>query len=157
MTELFGVRRFKPTISHPRSVILTTNDVLSDYSDDEIIPSLPMIVNPYPRPYRNHDVLVRPIFEPPPIRYISPPPPPTFRTVIENKPVVYQRVHSPDCIEEYPYACYRSCETPIRRCVQPSDEKKVHLPKHTKKLVNRFLNNLEHAHDHRVSLNKEMI
>jgi hypothetical protein len=112
MTELIELRRFKPTVTH--------SYLLSDYSDDESFPTLPMI---------------------------------------NDKPFVYQRVYTPNLIEERSLALYRSCETPVRRIVRvssppPPPETNVHLPKHTKKLVNRFLNNLKHAHDDQVSLIK---
>jgi hypothetical protein len=142
MTEILEIRRLKPTISHARSLIL------SDYFDDE---TFQMIINSRPIQYRRHEVLVKPILEPPlPIQYVSAP---SFTTVIENQPLVYQRAYTPNLIEERPVALYRSCETPVRRFVpvQSSNEKNVHLPKHAKKLVNRFLNNLEQAHDHQVS------
>jgi hypothetical protein len=152
MTELIEFRRLKPTISHARSYILTTNETLSDSSDNEIFQTLPMIINTQPMTYRKHEFLVKPIIEPPPIQYVSST---LFPTIIDNKPLVYQRVHTPTLIEERPFVFYRSCETPpVRRLVrvQPSDEKNVHLPKHAKKLVNRFLSNLEQAHDDQVSL-----
>jgi hypothetical protein len=140
MTELIELRRFKPAISHTRSYVLAPNE---DFSDDETFPTLPMIVNTQPIRYQKHDVLVKPILE---SQYLP-------STVIDDEPLVYQRVYTPTLIEERPLALYRSCEIPVRRIVQvsPPPEKNVHLPKHTKKLVHRFLNNLEHAHYHRVS------
>ena len=98
--------------------------VVSDYSDDddEYFPRLPMIVNNQP-------------------------------ITIDERPYVY----TPHLIEERPLAMYRSSETPVRRIVRvstpspPPPEKNVHLPKHTKMLVNRFLSNLEHAHGRQVS------
>ncbi len=97
---------------------------VSGYSDDdydEPFPRLPMIVNTQP-------------------------------ITIDERPYVY----SPNLFEERPSALYRLSETPVRRFVRVSTpptppEKNVHLPKHTKMLVNRFLNNLEHAHDRQVS------
>jgi hypothetical protein len=147
MIESIELRRLKPTLSYPRSVILTSNEILSDSSDDESFQTLPMIINTQPIQYRKHEVLVRP----PPIQYVP-------STVVENKPFVYQRVYTPTLIEDRTFAYYRSCETPVRRLVkvQPSNEKNVHLPKHSKKLVNRFLDNLEQAHEHQVSLRKKI-
>jgi hypothetical protein len=105
--------------------------------------SLPMIVNPQPLRYqrRFQDVYANPIIEPPPTPFI------------DDGPFVYERAYTPSLIEEPPYAYYESCETPpIRRRVRDTrtNDKKVHLPQHAKKLVNRFLSNLEHAHEHQV-------
>ena len=92
------------------------------------LPSLPMIANPQPFRYRRHF-------------------PEYF---IDDEPFIYERTYTPSLIEESPYTYY---EPPIRRRIRdvPKPDKKVHLPQHTKKLVNRFLSNLERAHEHQVS------
>ena len=111
-------------ISYPRSYILTEDDYPFYSSDEE---TLPAIVNTRPR--------IQPMVE---SSYL---PSTSYRTMIENEPLVYQRVHSPI------YTDHRSYETQI----SPLPPKRnVRLPKHTKKLVNRFLNNLEHAHQVRI-------
>ncbi|CAF0773688.1 unnamed protein product [Rotaria sp. Silwood1] len=76
---------------------------------------------------------------------------PPLTTIIERKPLVYQRVYTPTLIEEHSNDFYSSYESPVRRLVRahPSNTKSVHLPKHAKKLVNRFLTGIEHAHSRR--------
>jgi hypothetical protein len=145
MSELIEVRRLKPTLSYPHPYMFTTNEILSDYYNGETFQTFPVIINTQQIKYRE------PILS----QYV---PSRSFTTVIENQPLVYQRIHTPTLIEEQPLAVYRSCETPVQRLVrvQPS-RKNVHLPKHTKKLVNRFLNNLEQAHDHQVSVIKKIV
>lgn len=113
-------------ISYPRSYILTEDD----FSDDD--ETLPMIINTRPR----LQPMVQSVF----------PSSSSYRTVVDNEPLVYQRVHSPI------YTDYRSYETPVEQTSSSPKKHNVRLPKHTKKLVNRFLNNLENAHDHQVRI-----
>ncbi len=135
MSDLIELRRLKPTVSLTHPYMFTTNELFSDYSDEETFPTLPII-------HRKHDVFIEPLPSP----YI---PMRSFATV-------YQHVHSPTLIEERPL--YRSSETPVRRIVPiESSEKNVHLPKHAKKLVNRFLNNLQQAHDYQVSFIEKIV
>jgi hypothetical protein len=162
MTEFIEVRRFQPPISHARSTMWRTPGMMSDPFYDEYymnrrynsVQTLPMIGNPQSYRYRNHfqDVYNRPMMEPPPYPYGP------STSFIDDRPFVYERAYTPSLIEESPYAFYEPCETPVRRRgrATPSNDKKVHLPQHAKKLVNRFLNNLEHAHEHQVSFVTEI-
>jgi len=146
MIKLF---RSKPKKSHARSFILQAKEISSDSSDEELIPTLPVILNPQPIKQRKHNICFNPILEPLPSMPCT--------SIVEERPFVYQRVHTSPLIEERPVAVYRSLESPIRRRrikvsssppPRPATPKKnVHLPKHAKKLVNRFLQNLEQAHE----------
>ena len=137
-------RRTRPLISYPRSYILPADEYSPYSSDEEIVSTLPAIVNTHPIRPRLHEIVTKPSSSP----YFPSAP---YRTVIENEPLVYQRVHTPIFTDERSLPSYRSYETPIRHLSPPPPQRNVHLPKHTKKLVNRFLSNLEHAHSHQVS------
>ena len=89
---------------------------------------------------------------------ISAPPPPVT-TVIEREPYPYpyhypyRPVYTPSLIEEHPLDFYRSYPSPMRRFERryPPHSRSVRLPRHARKIVNRFLNGMEHAHGYRVS------
>lgn len=112
---------------------------------------------PPPSPPIKKEIVFKQIMEPSltsAIQYIpmsTPIPPPI--AVVERKPFVYQRVYTPTFIEHRSNSFYNSYNLPIRRLVQvqPSSPKSIHLPKHAKKLVNRFLSRMEYAHGRRVS------
>jgi hypothetical protein len=112
------------------------------------------LINTQPASPKKKEIVIKQMMEPsymPNIQYM--PVSTSLPTIIERKPFVYQRVHTPSFVEERPFAFYNSEEPPIRRIVrvQPPNTRSVHLPKHAKKLVNRFLNGMEHAHGCRVS------
>lgn len=133
MSDLIGFRRNRPMISYPRSYILTEDDYPFYSSDEE---TLPAIVNTHSIRPRN-----QPIVESLSSPYL---PSTSYRTMIENEPLVYQRVHSPI------YTDHRSYQTPMEHISPSPPKRNIRLPKHAKKLVNRFLDNLEHAHGHQV-------
>jgi hypothetical protein len=91
---------------------------------------------------------------PPEIQYVPVECPPTpVTTIVERPPFGYPRYYSPTVIEERPYGFYRSYDSPVRRIVRvpPLPTKSVRLPRHAKKIVNRFLSGMEYAHGRRVS------
>jgi len=77
----------------------------------------------------------------------------SLTTIVEKKPWTYRHVYTPTLIEERPLGFYGSYESPVRRIVRarPPNTRRVHLPKHAEKLVNKFLSGMEHAHGCRVS------
>lgn len=110
-----------------------------------------------PRSPKKKEIILQPLIAPPP------PPSPTIQfvpisapvtTVIERSPQYpYPRVYSPTLIDEYPFDFHRSYPSPTRRVLRtyPPSSRSVHLPRHARKLVNRFLSGMEYAHDYRVS------
>ncbi|CAF2103532.1 unnamed protein product [Rotaria magnacalcarata] len=108
---------------------------------------------PTPTPKRK-EIVIKQIMEPPLMSGIQYIPMPSSRsmqtTIIERKPLVYERVYTPTLVDEDSNYFYSSHESPFRRGrlirAHPSNTKNVRLPKHARKLVNRFLNGIEHAH-----------
>lgn len=122
------------------------------------------LINAQPPASPKKEVILQPIMPPrppsPTIQLISlSPPPAPVTTVIEREPYPYPYpypyppVYTPHLIEDHPFDFYRSYPSPIRRIGRryPPHARSVHLPKHTRKVVNRFLNGMEYAHDYRVS------
>lgn len=88
---------------------------------------------------------------------------PKKKEIIFNPNVEYIPASAPTrslerIVERYPYEYrpfdyYRSYELPARQFIRnyPSNSRNVHLPPHAKRLVNRFIDRLEDAHDYGVS------
>ena len=110
-----------------------------------------------PSSSKKKEILFEPIIQPslsPAIQYIPvSAPTTTFARVVEREPYAYQRAYTPALIDEYPFDYYSSYESPARRIVRtyPSNTRRVHLPRHAQRLVNRFISGMEHAHEDRVS------
>ncbi|CAF3306177.1 unnamed protein product [Rotaria socialis] len=108
---------------------------------------------PTPKPKRK-EIVIKQIMEPSLMSGIQYVPMPSSRpmqpTIIERKPLVYERVYTPTLVDEYSNYFYSFYESPFRRGrlmrPHPSNTKNVRLPKHSKTLVNRFLSGIEHAH-----------
>lgn len=118
------------------------------------------VINTQPSPSSpaptSKEIVVKPIIKAslsPEIQYVPVSAPTTSVTkIIERNPFAYRSVYTPTLIEEHPYGYYNSYERPIRRVIRrhPSNTRNVHIPRHARKLVNRFLTGMEHAHDHLV-------
>ena len=142
---------------------------------NNVIQTLPMIINAQPakQKKKHHrkqvqqfvintqppsspkkkEIVIKPMIEPsfsPAIQYV-PVSAPT--TIVERNPFAYRNVYTPNFVDERPFGFYSSYESPVRRVVRthPPNTRSVHLPKHAKKLVNRFLTGMEYAHGRRVS------
>jgi hypothetical protein len=116
------------------------------------------LINTQPPPSpQEKEILIQQFMEPslpPQIQYVPVPSPRTpLMSVFERPSFGYPPFYSPPVIEESPYGLYRSYEPPARRIVRvpPLTTRSVHLPRHAKRIVNRFLSGMEHAHGHRVS------
>lgn len=113
---------------------------------------------------KKKEIILQQIMPPPPpsptiqLVPISAPPVP-LTTIIEREhyPYPYRypypSVYTPSLIEEHPLDFYRSYPSPMRRLGRryPPHSRSVRLPRHARKIVNRFLNGMEHAHGYRVS------
>jgi hypothetical protein len=113
------------------------------------------VINTQPPPSpKKQEIFLEPIIQPslshPAIQYL----PVSDPTIVERLSYPFRRVYTPTLIEERPYDFYSSYESPVRRIVRryPSNRRSVHLPKHTEKIINRFLSGMEYAHGHRVSI-----
>lgn len=74
--------------------------------------------------------------------------------VVERTPFIYDQISTPALVLERSGGFCSPYEFPVRRRAirtYQSPRKSVYLPKHAKKLVNRFLNEVEYAHGRHVS------
>jgi hypothetical protein len=115
------------------------------------------VINTQPPPSpKKKEFYINPAMESslsPAIQYVPVSVPPTsLTTIVGRKPFAYPHVYTPTLVEERPFDFYSSYESPVRRIVRthPPNTRSVHLPKHAKKLVNRFLSGMEYAHGRRV-------
>jgi hypothetical protein len=112
------------------------------------------VINSQPPPSpKKKEIVINPIIEhpfSPAIQYV---PISASTAIVERNPFAYRSVYTPTLVEERPFGFYSSYESPVRRIVRtrPPNTRSVHLPKHAKKLVNRFLSGMEYAHGGRVS------
>jgi len=146
---------------------------------NNMIQTLPVIINTQPvkqkkKNHRKHvqqfvintqsapspkkkEIFINPIIDSslsPAIQYVPVSAPMTsLATMVERNPFVYQNIYTPTLIEEPPLGFYSSYRSPVKRVVRarPPNTRSVRLPKHARKLVNRFLNGMEYAHGRRVS------
>ncbi len=128
-------------------------------SRSSIIHIQQFIINTQPPPpssSKKKDIALRPILRsslPPAIQYVPVSAAETSLTrIVEREPFAYQHVYSPTFVQRRPVDFYNSYESPVRRVVRarPSNTRNVHLPRHAKRLVNRFLSEMEYAHGRRV-------
>jgi hypothetical protein len=112
---------------------------------------------PPPHPPMAQEIVIEEIIEPPLTREIQYVPvrasTPELTEIIERHPRTYRRLFTPALIEQRPIAYYDNDRSSYRRRIRAESThgRSIHLPQHARRLVNRFLNRMEYAHDYRVS------